>query len=61
VTTHLFDDDDPYLDSDTVFAVKESLICHFTRHDAPDEASNALAIEPPFYSVAFDFVLKPRA
>ena len=61
VTTHLFDDADPYLDSDTVFAVKDSLICHFTRHDAHDQTSTALAIEPPFYRVAFDFVLKPRA
>jgi hydroxyquinol 1,2-dioxygenase len=61
VTTHLFDDADPYLDSDTVFAVKDSLICHFTRHDAPDVISRALAIEPPFYRVDFDFVLKPRA
>src|SRR5262245_29639052 len=58
VTTHLFDDEDRYLESDTVFAVKDSLICHFVRHDAPDETSRALAIEPPFYTVAFDFVLK---
>ena len=26
VTTHIFDGTDPYLDSDTVFAVKDSLI-----------------------------------
>jgi len=61
VTTHIFDDTDPYLESDTVFAVKDSLICHFVRHDARDDASQRLAIEPPFYTVDFDFVLKPRA
>jgi hydroxyquinol 1,2-dioxygenase len=61
VTTHLFDDTDPYLESDTVFAVKDSLICHFVRHDAHDDTSKSLAVEPPFYTVDFDFVLKPRA
>jgi len=57
VTTHIFDDTDPYLQSDTVFAVKESLICHFMRHDERDETSRQFAIDPPFYTVEFDFVL----
>ena len=60
VTTHIFDDSDPYLDSDTVFAVKESLVCRFVRHDAKDAAAAAFAIEPPFDTVEFDFVLAPR-
>jgi hydroxyquinol 1,2-dioxygenase len=59
VTTHIFDDTDPYLESDTVFAVKDSLICHFVRHDERDEASQRFVIEPPFYTVEFDFVLTP--
>jgi hydroxyquinol 1,2-dioxygenase len=58
VTTPLFDDADPYLDSDAVFAVKDSLICHFVRHDESDEASRQFALDPPFYTVEFDFVLK---
>jgi hydroxyquinol 1,2-dioxygenase len=58
VTTHIFDDADPYLDSDTVFAVKDSLICHFVRHDERDAASRRFAVDPPFYTVDFDFVLK---
>ena len=58
VTTHIFDDADPYLDSDTVFAVKDSLICRFARHDERDEAAERFALEPPFYTVDFDFVLK---
>lgn len=61
VTTHIFDDSDPYLESDTVFAVKDSLICHFVRHEETDDRARALAIDPPFYSVEFDFVLKPRS
>jgi hydroxyquinol 1,2-dioxygenase len=52
VTTHIFDDADPYLESDTVFAVKDSLICRFTRHDE---------VDPPFCAAEFDFVLKPRS
>jgi protocatechuate 3,4-dioxygenase beta subunit len=59
VTTHIFDDSDPYLASDTVFAVKESLIRHFVRHDTKDEAAVTFAIEPPFDTVEFDFVLAP--
>jgi protocatechuate 3,4-dioxygenase beta subunit len=48
VTTHLFDSVDQYLQSDTVFAVKESLICDFTMHDGVCKCH-------------FDFVLKPAA
>src|SRR6185436_5576332 len=33
VTTHIFDSIDPYLVSDAVVAVKDSLICRFVRHD----------------------------
>lgn len=60
VTTHIFDDSDPYLDSDTVFAVKKSLVCRFLHHETRDETSARFAIEPPFDSVEFDFVLAPR-
>jgi len=59
VTTHLFDDVDPYLDSDTVFAVKDSLICTFLQHDTRDETAERLGIAPPFCTAHFDFVLKP--
>jgi len=61
VTTHLFDDVDPYLDSDTVFAVKDSLICTFLQHDTRDETAERLGIAPPFCTAHFDFVLKPYA
>jgi hydroxyquinol 1,2-dioxygenase len=66
VTTHIFDSTDPYLASDTVFAVKDSLICTFQRHDvekdaksdSTEEDAKSLPIDPPFYTTRFDFVLK---
>jgi hydroxyquinol 1,2-dioxygenase len=61
VTTHIFDAADPYLESDTVFAVKQSLVCRFLRHDQRDDAARLFSIEPPFYTTEFDFVLQPRA
>jgi hydroxyquinol 1,2-dioxygenase len=60
VTTHIFDSADPYLESDTVFAVKDSLICDFLRHDERDETARRFSIDPPFYTADFDFVLQPR-
>ena len=59
VTTHIFDDADPYLESDTVFAVKNSLMCTFVRHDSRDEDAARFGVEPPFCTARFDFVLKP--
>lgn len=59
VTTHIFDRRDPYLESDAVFAVKESLICDFTKHGAPTAAAEKLGIAGPVYTAEFDFVLKP--
>jgi protocatechuate 3,4-dioxygenase beta subunit len=59
VTTHLFESSDKYLGSDTVFGVKESLICEFKRHDTADEDAVALGLTAPFCTADFDFVLKP--
>jgi hydroxyquinol 1,2-dioxygenase len=61
VTTHIFDRTDPYLASDAVFAVKESLICDFVRHETPEPEASELGIAPPFYTAAFDFRLQPAA
>jgi hydroxyquinol 1,2-dioxygenase len=57
VTTHIFDAAGQYLDSDTVFAVKQSLICDFKLHEKHDEQAQRLGIEPPFCIAKFDFVL----
>jgi hydroxyquinol 1,2-dioxygenase len=59
VTTHIFDRTDEYLDSDAVFAVKDSLICDFVRHETATPEAAALGISGPMLTAEFDFVLKP--
>ncbi|MCX7646444.1 MAG: intradiol ring-cleavage dioxygenase [Rhodobacteraceae bacterium] len=56
LTTHIFDPDDPYIDSDAVFGVKESLLAEFRRVEDPARAQEA-GFEGPFWDVEFDFVL----
>ncbi|MDT2008402.1 intradiol ring-cleavage dioxygenase [Rhodococcus opacus] len=56
VTTHLFVDDSPYIDSDVVFGVKESLIRQFVAIDDPDRAKE-LGFDNPFRAVHFDVTL----
>ena len=56
VTTHLFVKGDPYLDTDAVFAVKESLIVDFVAHPAghtPDGGTS----DQPFCTASYDFRL----
>jgi hydroxyquinol 1,2-dioxygenase len=52
VTTHIFDASNPYLDSDAVFGVKDSLIREFRRPQAGDPADVR-------YVVDMDFTLAP--
>jgi hydroxyquinol 1,2-dioxygenase len=59
VTTHIFDRTDPYLQSDAVFAVKDSLICDFARHEEPEGEAKRLGVAGPFYTTEFDFHLTP--
>jgi len=56
VTTHVFVEGDPYLDSDAVFGVKERLIAPFVLHDDPS-AAERLGVGNPFYTAEYDFVL----
>jgi protocatechuate 3,4-dioxygenase beta subunit len=58
LTTHLFVSGDPYLDSDAVFGTKDSLVVDFIRHDSPEEAER-YQISAPFYTVEYDFALRP--
>ena len=58
VVTHLFVKGDPYLESDAVFGVKDSLIVDFKRNDSQAEAQK-LGLPAPFYSASYDFVLRP--
>jgi catechol 1,2-dioxygenase len=57
VTTHVFVDDTPYLDSDTVFGVKESLVRRFPTVDDPARAA-AVGLHNPFRTLLFDVVLE---
>ena len=56
VTTHLFVKGDPYLDTDAVFAVKESLIADFVEHP-PGRAPDGGTCERPFCTAGYDFRL----
>jgi len=58
VVTHLFVKGDPYLESDVVFGVKDSLIVEFKRHESQAEAQK-LGLKAPFYAASYDFVLRP--
>ena len=58
VTTELFVADDPYLDSDAVFGVRESLIVPFVLLDAYEEAQS-LGVSGSYFRVDYDFVLEP--
>ena len=60
VTTMLFVDGDPYLDSDAVFGVKESLVVPFIRHDSTEEAAR-FGVRAPFYTADYEFGLAPEA
>lgn len=60
LVTHLFIHGDPYLESDAVFAVKESLVVDCARVDAAQEAER-YHVAAPFYRLHYDFVLKPAA
>jgi protocatechuate 3,4-dioxygenase beta subunit len=58
VITHVFVKGDPYLDSDTVFAVKDSLVGDFKKVESPEEAKK-LGMPSPFLRLDWDFQLAP--
>ena len=60
VTTHLFVAGSRYLDSDAVFGMKESLVAQFERH-AAGPAPDGERLDTPFYTVSYDFRLRPAA
>jgi len=59
VTTHLFVADSPYIESDIVFGVRESLIVPFEQH-APGTAADGRAMSKPYWSAHYDFRLAPE-
>jgi hydroxyquinol 1,2-dioxygenase len=58
LVTHIFDPDDPYIRSDAVFGVKESLLAKFEKIDDPDRIAEA-GFDAPYFEVVHDFVLAP--
>jgi hydroxyquinol 1,2-dioxygenase len=58
LTTHVFKEGDPYLDTDAVFGVKSSLITNFERRE-PSVAPDGKDIGVPFYIMHYDFFLDP--
>jgi protocatechuate 3,4-dioxygenase beta subunit len=59
VTTHLFVAGSPYIDSDAVFGVKDSLVREFPLVDDPEQAA-AHGLANPFRAVHFDVTLLPE-
>lgn len=56
LTTHVFVAGSPYLDSDAVFAVKQSLIADFVR-STDEEAAARHGVQVPFRHAEFDLTL----
>jgi hydroxyquinol 1,2-dioxygenase len=56
VTTHIFVEGDSYLDSDAVFAVKNSLIVDFKKHP-PGTAPDGATMDKEFWVAQYDFRL----
>lgn len=60
LVTHVFVAGDPYLDSDAVFGVKDSLIREYVRRPA-GRAPDGRVLKTPYYHLSYDFGLKPAA
>jgi protocatechuate 3,4-dioxygenase beta subunit len=56
--TQVFFPDDPYLDNDTIGAVKTDLVRPLTRHEDEEELAQR-GLDAPFYTCEFDIMLKP--
>ena len=54
--SELFNAGDPYLDSDAVFGVKDSLVMDYILHESPKDAKK-YGHPAPFYTAEYDFVL----
>ena len=60
LTTHLFDAEDVFLDSDVVFAVKDSLIRTFSKNERAEDAAR-FGVQGPFWELENDFVISRDA
>jgi protocatechuate 3,4-dioxygenase beta subunit len=58
LVTQVFFPDDPYLENDTIGAVKSALVRPLIRQDVEDELARR-GLDAPFYTCEFDITLKP--
>ena len=58
LVTHLFNHDDPYLASDAVFGVKQSLQVIYEDRITHDDLSSDLGIDLPFKRACYEFVME---
>jgi protocatechuate 3,4-dioxygenase beta subunit len=58
LVTQVFFPGDPYLENDTIGAVKSALVRPLARHDDEDELAQR-GLDAPFYTCEFDITLKP--
>jgi catechol 1,2-dioxygenase len=59
LVTHIFDKSGEYLDSDTVFAVKDSLKVDFRDQSTQEDLGRRAGVQPPYAIAEYDFVLNP--
>ncbi|MGI9366054.1 MAG: dioxygenase [Rhizobiaceae bacterium] len=61
LVTEVFPSDDPYLDEDPVFGVREQLVMEYQKResieDLPDDLEAKDGLDVPYYVVDFDFIL----
>lgn len=60
VVTEVFNAEDPYIEADAAFGVRESLVVQFKQTNSPEEAAG-FGVSNPFFLVNFDFRLQPLA
>lgn len=62
LVTEIFPDDDPYLDEDTVFGVREDLVMKYVEREAnsfPDGYALSGKVDHPYLVASFDLTLLP--
>ena len=59
VITHIFSPDCKFLEEDSVFGVKNSLIAKFDLIEDPEEIAKS-SFDRPYWSVNWDFILAPK-
>ena len=61
LTTEIFPDDDPFIDEDPVFGVREQLVVRLVEETEPSVIPYALTaanrLKRPFYSIHYDFLI----